>query len=65
MHKTGKYIEAKDWNAVIADPETIVIDARNAYEVHLGTFERALDPKTRNFRELPEFVEKNFDPKQQ
>jgi UPF0176 protein len=54
--KVGEYVQAKDWNKLISDPDTIVIDARNTYETHLGTFENAIDPKTRNFRELPSFV---------
>jgi UPF0176 protein len=57
----GTYVDAKDWNALIADPDTLVLDTRNTYEVHLGTFERAIDPGTRNFKELPAFVRKNLD----
>ena len=56
----GEYVEPRDWNALIADPDTIVLDTRNSYETHLGTFKRAIDPNTRNFRELPEFVRKNL-----
>ncbi len=58
----GRYVDAKDWNALISDPGVTVIDARNAYEVHLGTFENAIDPATRTFRELPGFVRKTLDP---
>lgn len=60
----GTYVDPKDWNALIADPDVTVIDARNTYEVHLGTFERALDPGTRNFKQLPAFVRKRLDPQQ-
>ncbi|MFC0588385.1 rhodanese-related sulfurtransferase [Novosphingobium aquiterrae] len=49
----GTYVEPQDWNALIADPETIVIDTRNDYEVAVGTFERAIDPKTASFRDFP------------
>lgn len=49
----GTYVEPQDWNALIADPETIVIDTRNDYEVAIGTFTGAIDPKTRTFREFP------------
>ncbi|WP_062343521.1 rhodanese-related sulfurtransferase [Novosphingobium sp. CCH12-A3] len=49
----GTYVSPQDWNALIADPETIVIDTRNDYEVAAGTFERAIDPKTTTFREFP------------
>jgi len=51
----GTYVEPQDWNALIADPETIVIDTRNHYEVVAGTFQRAIDPNTRSFREFPEW----------
>ncbi|MFY7834794.1 MAG: rhodanese-related sulfurtransferase [Novosphingobium sp.] len=49
----GTYVSPQDWNALIADPETIVIDTRNDYEVDVGTFERAIDPRTRTFRDFP------------
>lgn len=51
----GTYVAPQDWNALIADPDTIVIDTRNDYEVAAGTFERAIDPKTSTFREFPEW----------
>ncbi|MFN4136422.1 MAG: rhodanese-related sulfurtransferase [Novosphingobium sp.] len=51
----GTYVAPRDWNALIADPDTIVIDTRNDYEVAAGTFERAIDPQTRTFREFPEW----------
>lgn len=57
----GTYVEAADWNALIADPDTIVVDTRNDYEVSLGTFERALDPATRTFGEFPEWAQANSD----
>jgi len=49
----GTYVAPLDWNALIADPETIVIDTRNAYEVAIGTFPQAINPETRSFREFP------------
>src|SRR6188768_3857511 len=49
----GTYVEPQDWNALIADPDTIVIDTRNDYEVGAGTFEGAIDPKTASFRDFP------------
>jgi UPF0176 protein len=51
----GHYLSPEDWNALIADPETVVIDTRNDYEVAIGTFERAIDPGTRSFREFPDW----------
>ena len=62
---TGTYVEAKDWNKLISDPNVILLDARNAYETHLGMFENAVDPKTKNFKELPAFVRKNLKNKKQ
>ena len=61
----GDYVEPKDWNALISDPDTLVIDTRNAYETHLGMFAGALDPKTRNFKELPGFVRETLEEKKQ
>jgi UPF0176 protein len=60
--KVGTYVEAKNWNQIICDPEVFVIDTRNEYEVEIGTFKRAINPQTGSFREFPEYVEKNFDP---
>jgi UPF0176 protein len=58
----GTYVEPQDWNALIADPEVLVIDTRNDYEVSIGTFARAIDPQTKSFREFPEYIQANFDP---
>ena len=52
----GTYVKAEDWNALISDPDVVVIDARNDYEVALGTFQGALNPQTRSFRELPDWL---------
>ena len=52
----GEYVEPRDWNALIADPDTIVIDTRNVYETYLGSFRGAVDPGIRNFKELPHYV---------
>lgn len=51
----GAYVEPEDWNALIADPDVVLIDTRNDYEVAIGTFEGALNPKTTSFREFPEW----------
>lgn len=50
---TGHYVLPEDWNALISDPATIVIDTRNEYEVAAGTFAGAIDPQTHSFREFP------------
>jgi UPF0176 protein len=57
----GAYVDPSDWNALISDPETVVIDTRNDYEVAIGTFRNAIDPKTSSFREFPEWIERNRD----
>ena len=58
----GTYVSPEDWNELICDPEVIVIDTRNDYEVAIGTFKGAIDPKTESFREFPEYTQKNLDP---
>lgn len=58
----GTYVKPKDWNALISDPEVLVIDTRNSYEYGIGTFEGAVDPKTETFREFPAYVAENLDP---
>jgi len=55
LASVGTYVEPQDWNALIADPDTIVIDTRNDYEVAVGTFAGAIDPETASFREFPEW----------
>jgi UPF0176 protein len=53
--QAGTYVAPEDWNALIADPETVVIDTRNDYEVGIGTFQGAIDPKTKSFRDFPDW----------
>ncbi len=60
--QVGQYVEAKDWNDLISDPEVLLIDTRNDYETKIGIFEGAIDPNTSVFTELPEWIEKNLDP---
>jgi len=55
----GTYVAPADWNALISDADTIVIDTRNAYEVSIGTFKGAVDPATTSFREFPAWVEQH------
>ena len=57
----GTYVAPADWNALIADPETVVIDTRNAYEVNVGTFAGAVDPQTDSFRDFPDWFRANRD----
>lgn len=55
VSQAGTYVAPEDWNRLIADPDTVVIDTRNAYEVAIGTFEGAIDPGTQTFREFPDW----------
>ena len=61
--KVGRYVQPKDWNKLISDPETILIDTRNDYEYQIGTFKKAVNPDTNTFREFPQYVKDNLDPK--
>ena len=56
---TGTYVKPEDWNDLISDPDVIVIDTRNNYEVEIGTFSDAINPGTNSFRELPKWIKKN------
>jgi len=58
----GTYIEPTQWNAVISDPDVLVLDTRNDYEYEIGTFRGALDPNTSTFRQFPDYVQSNCDP---
>ena len=59
--RVGHYVEAKDWNELIRQPDVVVIDTRNDYEVEIGTFEGAVDPQTTSFGEFPAWWEANRD----
>lgn len=52
----GEYVEAKDWNDLISDPDTLLIDTRNEYEYVLGSFRGAVNPKTKTFKQFPKFM---------
>lgn len=58
----GTYVNAEDWNALISADDIVLIDTRNDYEVKIGTFAGALDPKTRAFGEFKNYVAANLDP---
>lgn len=60
--RVGTYVEPRDWNALIEDPEVLLIDTRNDYEVAIGTFEGAIDPQTKSFREFPDYIKAHYDP---
>ncbi|MFY9209831.1 MAG: rhodanese-related sulfurtransferase [Aestuariivita sp.] len=57
--RVGHYVDPRDWNALISDPEVAVIDTRNDYEVAIGTFDGAIDPRTESFRDFPAWWEAN------
>jgi UPF0176 protein len=61
LGSVGTYVPPADWNALIADPGTIVIDTRNDYEVAIGTFKGAIDPQTASFREFPDWFRARRD----
>ncbi|MEM0900772.1 MAG: rhodanese-related sulfurtransferase [Pseudomonadota bacterium] len=55
----GTYVEPQDWNDLISDPDTVVVDTRNDFEFAIGTFENAVDPETKSFRDFPDWVHRN------
>jgi len=61
--KVGRYVKPNDWNALISDPDTVLIDTRNDYEFQIGSFKNAINPNTDTFREFPKYVKENLDPK--
>ena len=61
----GTYVKPQDWNALISDPDVVLVDTRNDYEVEVGTFKGAVDPNTKTFREFPQYVKDNMDPAKQ
>lgn len=62
LHLVGSYVEPKDWNELISDPDVVVLDTRNHYEYAIGTFAGAIDPQTETFREFPDYVKQHLDP---
>jgi len=62
---TGKHIDPKNWDKIIDNQKYLIIDTRNEYEVSIGSFKNALNPKTKSFREFPKFIKKlNLEKKQ-
>jgi UPF0176 protein len=58
----GQYVKPQDWNALISDPDVVLIDTRNDYEVAIGTFDGAINPATTSFSELPQWVQSEMGP---
>ncbi|NES80556.1 MAG: rhodanese-related sulfurtransferase [Moorea sp. SIO2B7] len=63
--QVGTYVKPKDWNTLISDPEVVLIDTRNEYEVDIGTFKGAKNPKTDSFRQFQDYVDHHLDPSKQ
>lgn len=61
-HIVGTYVKPADWNDLILRDDVVLIDTRNDYEYAVGTFKGAINPHTKSFRELPDFVKQNLDP---
>ena len=59
----GTYLDAKAWNDILSDPEVLVVDTRNAYEVAIGAFPGAVSPETNSFRDFPRYAERNLTDK--
>jgi len=58
--KVGAYVKPEDWNSLINDPDITLIDTRNGYEVDIGSFKNAINPKTTSFREFPKYIKNNL-----
>ncbi len=58
----GTYVNPKDWNKLISDPDVVLVDTRNDYEFKVGTFKNAINPNTESFREFPRYVRENLHP---
>ena len=61
-HKVGKRVSTTEWNALLDNPEVLIIDTRNQYEYEVGTFRNAVSPGTSTFSEFPEYVKRELDP---
>jgi UPF0176 protein len=60
--QVGTYVTPQEWNDLIRDPDVLVIDTRNQYEVEIGTFKNAVNPNTHSFREFPDYIENHLNP---
>ena len=60
----GTYVNPNEWNALINNPDVLLVDTRNDYEFQVGTFKNAINPNTQSFREFPEYVKNNLNPQQ-
>lgn len=60
--QTGAYVDPSEWNTLISDPKTIVLDTRNTYETELGVFKGAIDPQVETFSAFADWIDQNMDP---
>ena len=65
LQQTGEHVGVDRWNELLDDPDVLVIDTRNHYEIDIGTFDNAVSPDTDNFRQFPQWVKDNIDPTKQ
>ena len=61
---TGKFVKSDQWNTIINDPSTVIIDTRNSYEISIGSFLNSLSPNKKTFREFPKWVKENLSGKE-
>ena len=62
VNQAGSYVKPEDWNALISDPDVVLVDTRNDYEVQIGSFEGAVDPDIESFRDFPAWADEHLDP---
>jgi len=62
LRRVGTYVSPAEWNRLMDDPEIILLDTRNDFEVEMGTFEGAVDPHIKRFSEFKDFVQGGLDP---
>ncbi len=62
--EVGDYVAPQDWNTLISDPDVLLIDTRNNFEVEMGTFAGAVNPQTASFGEFPAYVQEHLNPQQ-
>lgn len=60
--RVGTYVSVQEWDALVNDPDVVLLDTRNTYETELGIFKNAIDPKIETFKEFPQYVAENLDP---
>lgn len=61
-HQVGTYVNPQDWNALLSEPDILVLDTRNQFEVDIGSFQDALNPQLAAFHDFPEYVSRHLDP---